>query len=464
MPRLGIADRWFFAIDDTNVPSHVGVMATFEKPPGAPSDYVRRMADDLAAIRTYSPPFNYKLSHPGYRRFAPSFTELADEQIDLDYHFRFSALPTPGGERELGVLVSRLFSRPLDPQRPLWEVHLIEGLDNDRFAWFFKVHHGVMDGVGGMRRLGQLMTTDPETGDLRAIWSLTVSPARATASPSMSPQKIVGRTLGTAKEGVATSAALALATARLLQQRVVPADDDWVVPYAAPSSVLNGRVGQQRRFATQSYELSRVVDVAKGFGVTVNDVFLAICSAALRRYLAELDELPTSSLTAGIAVSIRDGDDEGSANAISVAFASLHTDLDNPGERLAAIARGTRVAKEKLRELPPRVGDIWGPMVLGPLAVAQVTGLAGRTRPAFNVPMSNVPGPSAPLYLGGARLEGLWGLSIVSHGSALTITAGSMAGRFNVGFTGDRDLLPSLQHLAVYTGEALDELERELSA
>ncbi|MGX9672897.1 WS/DGAT/MGAT family O-acyltransferase [Mycobacterium sp. HM-7] len=464
MPMPNLADRWFFVVDNNDVPTHVAVMATFELPEGAPPDYVRRLADDLRSVRTFSPPFNYRLTNPSLRRFAPSFTALADDEVDLDYHFRFSALPTPGGERELGVLVSRLFSRPLDPQRPLWEVHLIEGLDNGRFAWFFKVHHGVMDGVGGMRRLGQLMDTDPESGELRAIWSLPVRSRRQRAKTAPSLQQRFERALGTARDGAVAAASLALTTGQMVSQRVVAAEKDWVVPYSAPSSVLNGRVGQQRRFATQSYDLARLVTVAKGFDVTVNDVFLAICGGGLRSYLGELDQLPTASLTVGIPVSIRDASDEESSNAISVAFASLHTEIADPVERIAAIARGTRRSKEKLRELPTAAGDLYGPLVLSPIAVAQLTGLAGRTLPPFNVPVSNVPGPPDPLYLRGARLEGLWGLSIISHGAALSITAGSMAGRFNVGFTGDRDRLPSLQRLAVYTGEALEELEQALSA
>lgn len=461
---LNPVDRWFFAMDAPETPSHVAVMATYEIPEGAPEDFVARLAERMRAVRRFPSPFNYRLSHASVRRIAPSLTELDDSEVDIDYHFRVSALPHPAGERELGVLVSHLHSQPLDPHRPLWEVHLIEGLESNRFAWYFKVHHGLMDGMGGMRRFGQMMARDPDSEELRPIWSI---PARSRSRPDGPGPSLARRAaglVGQASAAATNAGALALATGQMVRERLLPTDDAFAVPYAAPMSILNGRVGQQRRFATQTYDLDRILALKSGFDVTVNDVFLALCSGALRKYLGELGTLPDSSLTVGIPVSVREEGDEQSSNAISAVLVRLRTDIADPAERIRAIGESSRLAKGNLQSLPRGAGEMFGAVALSPLMVSQFTGLAGRTPPVFNLLVSQVPGPAEPLYMGGARMEALYPLSIVSHGQALNISADSMSGRFNVGILGCRDALPSLQRLAVFMGEALAELEEALAA
>lgn len=460
MPKPSAIDRWFFMNDGPGVPTHVAALVTLKLPDDAPPDFVRRLADDMRAAQTFGAPFNYRLRRPKLRRVAPSFEVLPDESIDLDYHFRHSALPAPGGERELGVLVARMFSRPLDPTKPLWEVHLIEGLENGRFAWFFKVHHGLMDGVGGMRRFAQMLTADPSATELRPIW--TIKPKESTR-PRLRDAEKRQRALANLKEGLGASGALSKAIGETVKEGFRHADPAWAVPYDAPMSIINRRITAQRRFATQSYDLDRILTVAKGFGVSVNDVFLALCSGALRRYLVELGELPDKSLQVGIPVNIRDVGDETSSNAISAILVKLRTDLEDPVERINAIAESSRLAKDKLKALPKAAGDLFGVVALGPMSVGQMIGINGRTRPTFNLLVSNVPGPPAKLYMRGAELEGLWPLSILSHGQALNISAGSMAGKFHIGFLGCRDTLPHLQRLALHTAATLEELEKALA-
>ena len=158
---LGLADRIFLLQESDQTPQHVAVVGTFSPPADAAPDYLPALVASLRAARTFAPPFNYRLRNAALKAVAPSFVELDDDQIDLDFHFRHSALPNPGGERELGALISRLHSRPLDMAKPLWEAHLIEGLEGHRFGFYFKIHHALIDGVGGARRLQQMLSTDP---------------------------------------------------------------------------------------------------------------------------------------------------------------------------------------------------------------------------------------------------------------------------------------------------------------
>ncbi|HTK63757.1 MAG TPA: wax ester/triacylglycerol synthase family O-acyltransferase [Pseudonocardia sp.] len=458
MAGLNAVDRWFFMVDTPELPSQVAALITFAAPDGDP-DFAGTLVADMRAQRRFAAPFNYRLRMPSLRRVAPAWEVLADDAVDLDYHLRHSALPRPGGERELGVLVSRLASTPLDPGKPLWELHIIEGLEGRRVAWFFKTHHGLMDGVGLMRRVLRMLDEDPASTEVRPIWTLGSS-ARPDSGTGFDP----GRLMSGVRAGLDAAIGLGTAAAGMARDAVLPADDAAAAPFAGPSTVLNGRVGQQRRFASQNYELSRIEALVTGFGVSMNDVFLALCAGGLRAYLDELGALPEQSLQVAIPVSVRAEEDEQSSNAISAIMARLRTDIADPAERIAAISASTGRAKRELRSLPKAAGDLYGALALGPIAAQQLTGLAGRSRPVMNLLISTVRGPAGPLYLRGARLEALYALGLVTHGQALNISGGPICGRFTIGFTGCRDTLPHLQRLAVHTGAALEELEAALAA
>jgi WS/DGAT/MGAT family acyltransferase len=255
---------------------------------------------------------------------------------------------------------------------------------------------------------------------------------------------------------------VAKALGHVVRESVQHHDPQEALPFAGPRSILNARVSAQRRFATQHYALERVRAVAKAADVTVNDVFLGLCAAALRRYLLEIDALPSKPLTAGVPVSVRPADDENAGNAISFIIASLNTDIDDPIERLHAIRRSTQVAKDHLQALPKAGIDSYTMIFMAPFMLQLLAGLGGKLRPMFNVTISNVPGPRHALYFNGARMEQIYPVSLLSHGQALNITSVSYDGQFNIGYTGCRDALPSMQRLAVYTGEALDELAQRL--
>jgi len=223
--------------------------------------------------------------------------------------------------------------------------------------------------------------------------------------------------------------------------------------------VLNGRVREKRRFATQQFSMERLRTLAKAAGCTLNDVVLAICAGALRRFLLERDSLPEGSLTAGIPVSVRPREDEGSGNAITFIIATLGTDIADAKDRLEAIRNSVRHAKDHVQSLPKQAMLQYTILLMAPTIITLLTGIGGRTRPMFNITISNVPGPDKPLYFRGAELLATYPASIVTHGQALNITCQSYAGSMNFGFTGCHSSVPSLQRLAVYSAEALQDLE-----
>ncbi len=208
--------------------------------------------------------------------------------------------------------------------------------------------------------------------------------------------------------------------------------------------------------------MERLRDVASAAAGTLNDVVLTLCGGALRRYLQEQGSLPEASLTAGIPVSVRPADDEGTGNAITFIVATLGTDIEGAAERLQAVRRSVQHAKAHVQALPRQAMQQYTMLLMAPTIVTLLTGIGGRTRPMFNITISNVPGPEKPLYFRGAELIAVYPASIVTHGQALNITCQSYAGQMNFGFTGCHTSVPSLQRLAVYLGEALLELEAAL--
>jgi diacylglycerol O-acyltransferase len=439
-------DAGWLMLETPETPSHVGALLIFSKPAGAATDYLRQLVNRWREPGSVvAPPWNRRLRRGRMARWLPGWE--IDPAFDLDYHFRHSALPLPGGERELGVLVSRLHSHPLDMSRPLWELHVIEGLSGDRFAIYAKLHHSVIDGVGGMRLLLRGLSEDPRDRRLFNPWSIGPQALRPRAHPAAAATP---RSLHTAAE-------ILRAFGELMQAARDPAAA-LAAPFTAPRSVLGEHINAQRRFATQQYDLVRLRRICRLAHCTLNDMVLYLSSSALRRFLLEREELPTGSLTAGIAVNLREADDQSAGNAISFLIVRLATDVADPLARLQAIRRSSEAGKAHLRSLPREALTPYTVLSGLPYALSLFSGLAPYIRPPSSVNISNIPGPTQPMYVAGSKLEAIYPMSMLFHGSALNITCISYVDTLNFGFTGARDTLPSLQKLAVYMGEAVEEI------
>lgn len=452
MKVLKPLDAAWLYIESRDTPMHVANLQIFSPPRNARPDFLQDLVTQFKATQSLAPPWNLRLRPSLLRDLLPAWE--TDEAVDLDYHVRHSALPHPGGERELGVLVSRLHSHPLDFSRPLWECHVIEGLDGGRrFALYTKMHHALVDGIGGMRMIQRAMSASPRAGQFEPAWSIEHAPPKRPPEPA-------GAALAAARGQLA---ALPEAGRALLEAwRTKGRGGALEAPFAGPKSILNGRVTAQRRFATQQYPLARLKTLAKAADATLNDIVLAISATALRRFLKDRHVLPRQPLTAGLPVSVRPEDDVAVGTAISFILANLATTRADPLQRLRTIQASTQCAKAHLQSLPKGALSSYTTAFMGPFIGGLLLGLGGVGRPMFNVAISNVPGPDKTMYLGGAKLEAMYPVSVLTHGQALNITCFSYAGSLNFGFTGCRDTLPHMQRLAVYTGEALDELEAAL--
>ncbi len=454
---------WLFA-ETVRTPMQVGMLATFAVPEDRPT-FVADLVTRWREVRQFQPPYNYLFK----KSPVPSWHECSDDDIDLDYHLRHSALPAPGSQRELGVLISRLHSAKMDRRYPLWETHVIEGLEGGKWALYMKAHHSQVDGVGGIRLLRRMLSADPGTRDMLPPWAVgTHGPDQSGLPPRAKPTAELATTdgpgaVGLLTGGVRSGASVVGSLARTYAETFTGAGDDVrATPFRAPKSIFNGRIHTPRRFATQHYSIERMKHVAKAADGSLNDVFLAICGGALRRYLLENDQLPQESLTANVPVSVRAHEGARVGNAVTFLYAQLGTDVHDPVKRIERIKASTRLGKDRLPQVGSGAMDAYTAALMLPFLSQAMLGFGGHGRPASNLVISNVPGPAETRYLDGSEMEEIFPVSLLFNGQALNITAVSYAGEFNIGYTGDRDSVPSLQRIAVYSGDELDALQDAL--
>lgn len=452
---LGALDAAFLFGETRNTPMHVASLQTFRIPSGAPPHFVSELYAYMRGFPVSAEPFNYQVAGGLRGKLRPSW-EIRDD-IDLDYHLRFSALPYPGGERELGILVSRLHSIPMDLSRPLWEVHLIEGLEDNRFAFYYKMHHALVDGMTAMRLV--TLSNDRADGFAPPIWAARLGEKFA-HRPSQTG--LLEKLPELARKELEALPDLYRGLSAVAKAAVgMGGDANLTSTTESPRTLFNVKIDGQRRVATYRTSLTRLKTIGRAAGGTVNDVVLAACSGALRRYLAELGELPGKSLIGAVPVALFRDKREGSGNAVTTLLARLGTDVADVRERFGVILRSVEAGKEHLQDMSEAAAMNYTMMMATPAMLTMwLPDVATQMPPMYNLIISNVPGPRDTIRFHGAEMEAIYPVSQVGHGMALNITVVSYTDQFAFGFVACRDTVPSMQRLAVYMAEALDELEK----
>lgn len=455
MPFMPPTDSMFLLAESREHPMHVGGLQLFVPPEDAGPQYARQMIDAFRQSSNVSALFRRRPADPV--NLLGTTWWSTDDAVDYDYHVRHSAIPEPGRIRELLQLTSRWHGALLDRHRPLWECHVVEGLADGRIAVYSKIHHSMVDGVAAIRLMQRSLSEDPEARDCVPPWLLqprsrSVEPSRGVDPWGMvrAGADVVGDVAGLVPTGV-----------RIARQ--VVRDHDITLP-RAPKTILNGTVGGARRFAAQSWRIDRIQQVAKSSATTLNDVILAMVSGALRQYLLEQHALPDEPMTAMVPISLAmradASADRGGGNQVGAIVVSLATDRDQGATRLEEISYSSRQAKKIMGDLSPTQILALSAAQMAPLALNPVPGFVRYTRPPFNVIVSNVPGPKEEMYFNGARLDGMYPVSIVLDGQALNITLTSRKDHIDVGLIGCRRSVPHLQRLLSHLEDALAELEK----
>src|SRR5215207_2469564 len=447
-------DSMFLLAESREHPMHVGGLQLFEPPAGAGPEYVREMLDAFRQTDNVSALFRRRPAEP-VGSFGNTWWKT-DEAIDFDYHIRHSAVPKPGRIRELLQLTSRWHGSLLDRHRPLWEAHVVEGLKDGRIAVYSKIHHSMVDGVSALRLMQRSLSEDPAARDCLPPWALP--PKEPGEKKGFDPMAMLRAGAG----AVGEIAGLVPASVRIANQAI--RDGDITLPREQKTS-LNGPVRGARRFAAQSCEIARIQRVAKSSATTLNDVVLARVAGALRQYLLEQHALPDEPMSAMVPVSLAmraesAGKDGGGGNQVGAIVVNLATDREHGATRLEEIAYSSRQAKKILGDLTPTQILAFSAIQMLPLALTPIPGFVKYTHPPFNVIVSNVPGPTKPMYFNGARLDGMYPVSVVMDGQALNITLTSRDKYLDFGLIGCRRSIPHLQRLLTHLESSLAELEK----
>jgi diacylglycerol O-acyltransferase / wax synthase len=475
--QLSGLDGAFLAMETRTVFGHVGSVCVVDAAvaPGAepaPALDLEHLTAVIESRLPLVPLFRRRLVTVPFGLDHPYWIE--DQDFDIEFHVRELALPAPGNDRQLAEQVARLHARPLDHSRPLWEVYLISGLSGGRAAIYSKIHHAAIDGVSG----GDILTAvldvsphgrEPAPLDLfagekppRSAWLL----ARSALSLVKQPMRAVRVTTDLAL----TIPLLANAIATPIAQHLAGRDDgDHLLSQTglrAPMTPFNAPISAHRRWAFAKLPLAEVKKLREGreiAGLTVNDVVMALCAGALRRWLELHEALPAAPLVAAVPVSVRTRDQQGTyGNQVSMMLAALPTNLTDPGDRVRAMHEAMRIAKDQHGAIPAGLlADV--SQFAMPAVANQAWRLSARLRlferlNPFNLVVSNVPGPRVPLYLAGAELLEWYPVSALVDGQGLNITVMSYRGSLYFGLVACRELVPDLDVMAGYLREELDAL------
>lgn len=451
----------FLLAETRNQPMHVAGLQLFETPEDAGPHFAHDVYQQALAETEVRPLFRKRPLRSIGTVGQWMWTE--DKQFDVEHHVRHSALPNPGRVRELLELCGRLHSTMLARERPLWETHIIEGLADGRLAMYHKFHHALLDGVAAMRLMRQVLSTDPAQRDMPLPFAAPTTRrqeahAQASANLAAVPGDALRGALGLLGDAAGMPAALTRTVVRGLR------NETSALSLYAPKTMLNVPITGSRRFAAQSWPIDRLKAVSMATDTTLNDVVLAMCSGAIRCYLADHSALPDQTLVAMVPVNLdtsrKDSSSDDGGNAVGCVMVRLGTDLEDAEDRLRAVHDSTQDGKAALGTMTPNQVLAMSALGMAPAIAMPLLRMHGVVRPPFNLIISNVPGPRSTRYWNGAKLVGSYPVSIPIQGMALNITCASYDQSMEFGLTGCRRSVPSLQRLLAHLDDELTMLEK----
>jgi WS/DGAT/MGAT family acyltransferase len=463
MKRLSVLDTVFLLAEKRETPMHVGSVNLFTLPEGADErTFLHQLAANMRSAKEFQLPFGDRLKMGRLGPLGPVYWET-DASLDLDYHIRHSALPRPGRYRELFALVSRLHGTLLDRNRPLWEMHLIEGLQNRQFAVYSKFHHAAIDGVRSIHLTQSMYSTDPnEHTHVSPLSQEAGERYRAAMQRRHIAQTVSDEEVRNVVDGLkaqfASGAHIYGGVKRILGAWAGKGGALQMPWLDVPHTSLNTNIDGARRFVAQSWPFARIRAVGKAMDGTFNDAVLAMCAGALRTLLLAQNDLPDESLKAMVPISLRREGDLDSSNASGTISADLATNIEDPLERFTAIQASMRAGKEHLGSMSAAEAMLLMQLSQLPGLALMPLGLISRF-PPYSTVISNVPGPRERMYWNGARLEGIYPASIVTDGCALNITLVTCHDQVDFGILACRRTLPQIQRFIDYMEDALVELE-----
>ena len=468
MRQLSGLDASFLYLETNNAPMHISGLSLYDQST-APGGSVRfkQIIQNTAGRIKRLPTLTRRLTTVPLALDHPYW--ISDGDFDPEFHIRHIALPKPGDWRQLCILISRIHARPLDRSRPLWEIYVIEGLDQIKgypkgcFAIFTKMHHAAVDGASGMEVTATIHDLDPEPRQMPDAPALPVdrmpSNLELLARAQLNTLKQPFRFISVARNTVPGFARVYSKLRRGELSRVTN----------IPRTRFNESVSPHRVFDAVMFSLKEIKDIKNAVpGATVNDVALTICGGALRKYLQSKNELPEDSLAAMAPINVRDSDDKGGGgNLVSAMTVKVRSDIEDAGARLRAVQQGTSQAKEYTRAVGAKTMTDYTQFIPSTLTAqaARLTsrwGLMNQMSPMYNCVITNVPGPQVPLYNTGAEMIANFGTGPVLDGVGLFLVINSYCGKFTISATSCREMMPDPEFYRDCLNESFADLKEAI--
>ncbi|MFN7220159.1 MAG: WS/DGAT/MGAT family O-acyltransferase [Burkholderiales bacterium] len=517
--HLSALDALFLYLETPETPMHVGSLILMEKPKSVKGSFYQYIRAHIEARLHLAPLFTRKLAFMPFDLANPIWVAQTQDALDLNWHIQSLTLPKPGTRAQLDAMVAHLHEGMLDRDRPLWQFTVIEGLQSGEVAFYAKIHHAGLDGQGGVALAQATLDLEPK------LPKLTKTKRAATTDPSLSPSaakmisaalrtsvaqygkilravpgavKSVGvyglnagvsalsssqaRKMGAPSEqlaGVANMAEMAASVATLKPTDTPLQAAKKLLPKGiklGPRTPLNVAITAKRGFSTARIPLDETKALARHFDVKLNEIVLATCAGALRRYFASNKAALTEAMVGAVPASLRAPGDTSQNNQVTMMLINLATNIADPVKRIEAIKQSSQSAKMMTGAMKgmmstatsdlPTLGIPWLMSIITPLYKSAVS--SNRIPVVANVVISNVPGPPVPLYMAGARMTAYYPVSIVTHGLALNITIHSYAGNLDYGLIAAKKEVPKLEqfgeHLLAAHAELLALAQQQTAA
>jgi hypothetical protein len=501
--HLSALDALFLYLETPETPMHVGSLILMEKPKGHRGSFYKNIRAHIASRMHLAPLFSRKLAFMPFDLANPIWVE-ADE-VDLDWHVKHVTLPKPGTPAQLESTIAKLHEGVLDRDRPLWQFTVVEGLESGEVAFYAKIHHAGLDGQGGVALAQAVLDIEPKpvardraTAKAKTSAPLTPSAARMISAAFRTSVAQYGKILKAVPDAVKMAGSFGVSALSASQAKKLGAPSEQLSGVASmsdmaanvaklkvtdtplqaakkllpkgiklgPRTPLNIAITAKRGFTTARIPLDETKAIARHFEVKLNEVVLATCAGALRRYFANDKAALAKAMVSAVPASLRAPGDTSQNNQVTMMLINLATNIADPVKRMDAIKASSQTAKMMTGAMKgvmssatsdlPTLGIPWLMSIITPLYKTAVS--TNRIPVVANVVISNVPGPPMPLYMAGARMTSYYPVSIVTHGLALNITIHSYAGMLDYGFIAAKDQVPKLDKLAGMLVEAHREL------
>ena len=456
MPRIvkniPLMDLMAYLIESVDTPVHVGMLQIYKPVKGSCDEFVQRILDEYRSSEV-GPPFNY---YPVFPRFGmPKWAEA--EAFDVDYHIRHIAVPLPGTDKQVIDVVMDLHAGMMDRSRPGWIAYVIEGLQDNCFAVYWKVHHAYIDGASAVMRLEAAMSKTPDDMAIRPIWSPLFEPTASSQALTLSDLLLkTGKGVGLQAKAMSD---IGRAIARSVKQARGLSESQAPLPFTAPQSLFNKPVYATRKLGVGAMPLVRFKAIAKHEAVSINEVALTLVGVALDRYRKKHGEQQEKPLQAACPMAVRSEDD----TSASTQIASITVKLGDPGmdihQRLRQVHDSSKDAKEDARDMSKEALMNYLVLLGGTATLFSKSPLGDYMPPLTSVNVSNVAGPNCRYYHGGAEMVRSYPLSTLAGGTAINITFTSFSGRMDFAVISDARAIPGAQEIADFMLEAMDELE-----